>query len=59
MMHNNTQHQFISHDGTSLFYQRWAASDNPEQKAIVLFHRGHEHSQRMAKSGSFNSSTRF
>ncbi|WP_307005388.1 bifunctional alpha/beta hydrolase/class I SAM-dependent methyltransferase [Acinetobacter baylyi] len=47
-MHNNTQHQFISHDGTSLFYQRWAASDNPEQKAIVLFHRGHEHSQRMA-----------
>lgn len=47
MMHNNTQHQFISHDGTSLFYQRWAASDNPEQKAIVLFHRGHEHSQRM------------
>lgn len=48
MMHNNTQHQFISHDGTSLFYQRWAASDNPEQKAIVLFHRGHEHSQRMA-----------
>lgn len=48
MMHNNTQHQFISHDGTRLFYQRWAASDNPEQKAIVLFHRGHEHSQRMA-----------
>lgn len=48
MMHNNTQHQFISHDGTSLFYQRWAAPNNPEQKAIVLFHRGHEHSQRMA-----------
>lgn len=48
MMHNNTQYQFISHDGTRLFYQRWAASDNPEQKAIVLFHRGHEHSQRMA-----------
>lgn len=48
MIHNNTQHQFISHDGTSLFYQRWAAPDNPKRKAIVLFHRGHEHSQRMA-----------
>lgn len=47
-MHNNSQHQFISHDGTSLFYQLWASSHNPDQKAIVLFHRGHEHSQRMA-----------
>ncbi|MBJ9986682.1 bifunctional alpha/beta hydrolase/class I SAM-dependent methyltransferase [Acinetobacter sp. S40] len=47
-MHNNTQHQFVSHDGTSLFYQRWASLQNPDHKAIVLFHRGHEHSQRMA-----------
>lgn len=47
-MHKNSKHQFISHDGTSLFYQRWASAHNIDQKAIILFHRGHEHSERMA-----------
>lgn len=47
-MHKNSKHQFISHDGTSLFYQRWASVSNTDQKAIILFHRGHEHSERMA-----------
>ncbi|WP_336935895.1 bifunctional alpha/beta hydrolase/class I SAM-dependent methyltransferase [Acinetobacter soli] len=47
-MHHNSHHQFITHDGTTLFYQRWAAAYQPAKKAIVLFHRGHEHSERMA-----------
>lgn len=50
-MYNNTQHTFISHDGTALFYQRWENAElkrNRKKKAVVLFHRGHEHSGRMA-----------
>ena len=48
MHYNNSQQYFTSHDGTSLFYQHWASAHNPEKKAIVMFHRGHEHSGRMA-----------
>lgn len=33
-------------DGTSLFYRSWPAK-KVSDKAIVLFHRGHEHSGRM------------
>ena len=48
-MHNNSQHTFQSHDGTELFYQHWSSIDLSEpKKAIILFHRGHEHSGRMA-----------
>lgn len=48
-MYNNSQHTFSSHDGTELFYQHWATSTPAEtKKAIILFHRGHEHSGRMA-----------
>lgn len=46
-----TGQHFTSHDGTTLFYQHWSAAAQPvdhEKKAIVLFHRGHEHSGRMA-----------
>lgn len=39
---------FESHDGSQLAYYHWPASQNPGQKAIVLFHRGHEHAARMA-----------
>lgn len=39
---------FTSHDGVELFYQhRPAKSPSPTKKAIVLFHRGHEHSGRI------------
>ena len=49
MMHNNSEQTFITHDGTSLFYQHWASSQpDSEKKAILLFHRGHEHAGRMA-----------
>ncbi|MGE8654849.1 MAG: bifunctional alpha/beta hydrolase/class I SAM-dependent methyltransferase [Acinetobacter gandensis] len=50
-MYNNTQHTFISHDGTALFYQHWENAEpkrNRKKKAVILFHRGHEHSGRMA-----------
>jgi len=39
---------FRTHDGVSLFYRHWPAQRNPAAGAILLFHRGHEHSGRMA-----------
>jgi len=39
---------FQTHDGVSLFYRHWPAQTNPAAGAILLFHRGHEHSGRMA-----------
>jgi alpha-beta hydrolase superfamily lysophospholipase len=39
---------FTTHDGTTLFYRHWpAATDTPVTRALVLFHRGHEHSGRL------------
>src|SRR5437016_7329268 len=43
---------FVSFDGTELFYRCWMREDpaaeaaSPSKRAIVLFHRGHEHSGR-------------
>ncbi len=39
---------FQTHDGVELFYRYWPAARDPARGAIVLFHRGHEHSGRMA-----------
>ncbi|HTP98640.1 MAG TPA: bifunctional alpha/beta hydrolase/class I SAM-dependent methyltransferase [Casimicrobiaceae bacterium] len=39
---------FRTHDAVDLFYRHWPAPDGPPRGAIVLFHRGHEHSGRMA-----------
>lgn len=42
---------FTTHDGVSLFYRHWPAADaqsNEPRRAIVMFHRGHEHGGRMA-----------
>lgn len=40
---------FETFDGQHLFYRYWPASTGHlERKAIVLFHRGHEHGGRMA-----------
>jgi alpha-beta hydrolase superfamily lysophospholipase/SAM-dependent methyltransferase len=36
---------FETGDGTTLFYRSWLPSD-PVNKALLLFHRGHEHSGR-------------
>ena len=38
---------FRTHDGVELFYRYWPAAEKP-RGAILLFHRGHEHSGRMA-----------
>jgi alpha-beta hydrolase superfamily lysophospholipase/phosphatidylglycerophosphate synthase len=39
---------FRTHDGVDLFYRLWPATSTPPRGAIVMFHRGHEHSGRMA-----------
>ena len=38
----------MSHDGTELFYRWWPArSTSADTRAVMLFHRGHEHSGRL------------
>lgn len=39
---------FQTHDAVELFYRHWPASSGQAKGAIVMFHRGHEHSGRMA-----------
>ena len=39
---------FRTHDGVDLFYRHWPAVTGAARGAIVMFHRGHEHSGRMA-----------
>lgn len=39
---------FTAHDDVPLFYRHWPATSGKCRGAIVLFHRGHEHSGRMA-----------
>ena len=38
---------FTTHDGVELFYRHWPAVHGTASKAIVMFHRGHEHSGRL------------
>ncbi len=50
-MRQEQQKAFTSHDGTALFYRHWPALSAPAEgsaPAIILFHRGHEHSGRIA-----------
>ena len=42
------EHTFLTHDGIALFYRYWPAVQGTPRGAVVLFHRGHEHSGRMA-----------
>ena len=42
------EHTFRTDDGVDLFYRHWPAVAAPARGAIVLFHRGHEHSGRVA-----------
>lgn len=41
---------FCTHDGVELHYRHWLATRNEHQprRAVVMFHRGHEHGGRMA-----------
>lgn len=50
-MREPQQQTFTTHDGVELFYRHWpATAANPDEprKAVLLFHRGHEHSGRIA-----------
>jgi alpha-beta hydrolase superfamily lysophospholipase len=38
---------FATHDGAELFYRHWPAPKDAAPRAVVLFHRGHEHSGRL------------
>ncbi len=37
---------FRSWDGTELFYRAWLPNEKKIGRALLLFHRGHEHSGR-------------
>ena len=42
------EYRFHAFDGTEIFYRHWqGASASTPNKAILLFHRGHEHGGRM------------
>ncbi len=41
-----TEHTFHSWDGSELFYRQWPARE-PARNAVILIHRGHEHSGRL------------
>ena len=41
-----TEHSVTLDDGAELFYRAWIPSE-PTRKALILFHRGHEHSGRL------------
>ena len=42
------ERHFTAHDGLDLFYRHWPSLSERPAGAVVLFHRGHEHSARMA-----------
>jgi alpha-beta hydrolase superfamily lysophospholipase/phosphatidylglycerophosphate synthase/SAM-dependent methyltransferase len=44
-----SQHTFESYDGTKLFYRAWVPQ-TPATRAVILLHRGHEHSGRLCET---------
>jgi alpha-beta hydrolase superfamily lysophospholipase len=46
-MRQAEEHHFTTHDGVELFYRHWPPLTGDGKKAIVMFHRGHEHSGRL------------
>jgi len=42
------QHTMTTWDGSELFYRAWRPAQ-PARNALLLFHRGHEHSGRWAE----------
>jgi alpha-beta hydrolase superfamily lysophospholipase len=49
-MREAQEQTFTTHDGVQLFYRHWPGTPEPgtPRKAVLLFHRGHEHSGRIA-----------
>ncbi|MDG9728853.1 bifunctional alpha/beta hydrolase/class I SAM-dependent methyltransferase [Ignatzschineria sp. RMDPL8A] len=47
-MRQVTENRFFTYDGNEIFYRHWRANNGDNAApAIVLFHRGHEHSGRI------------
>lgn len=46
-MRSCVERTFQTHDGVDLFYRHWP-STGQRRGCVVMFHRGHEHSGRMA-----------
>ena len=44
--HVESEREFESWDGVRLFYRAWHPNAGPSDRAVILFHRGHEHSGR-------------
>src|SRR5688500_12721145 len=44
-----SEHHFRTWDDSELFYRSWAGAVHP-RRALILFHRGHEHSARWQES---------
>lgn len=44
-----TEHTFATEDGTTIFYRAWLPP-RPTTRAVVLLHRGHEHSGRLVET---------
>ena len=47
-MRSPVEATFTTHDGVELFYRHWPAQSARPAGAVMFFHRGHEHSGRMA-----------
>ncbi len=47
-MREFAERTFATHDGLNLFYRHWPSVGANPKGAILLFHRGHEHSGRLA-----------
>lgn len=50
-MREAQEFSFTTHDGVALFYRHWPASNADgaaPKRAVVMFHRGHEHGGRMS-----------
>ena len=45
---NALENTFASWDGAQLFYRSWIP-EAPTERALLLFHRGHEHSGRWSE----------
>ncbi|KRA16179.1 bifunctional alpha/beta hydrolase/class I SAM-dependent methyltransferase [Lysobacter sp. Root604] len=47
-MREHQERHYASFDGTELYYRHWPARGEGPRRAVVLLHRGHEHSGRVA-----------
>ena len=48
-MREATEQRFTAEDGASLFYRAWLPQQGRVERAVLLFHRGHEHSGRFTE----------